>query len=130
MMSPLRSTPLFATVVCALALTWSSGCSESKKRVPTQSYVVRGQVKVIYPEQHELEVHHEAIPDFVDYRGERVGMMPMVMPFGVDRALSLDELAVGDKLELTIVVDWDDKPAATVTRIRRLPGDTPLRLEP
>ena len=78
--------------------------------------------------RQEVEIHHEAIPDFVDYRGEKAGMMAMVMPFGLADGLDLGDIAVGDKVEFTLAVDWDRKPSGYLTRIRKLPADTTLSL--
>ena len=105
------------------------GCSKSGDAPePAQSYVVRGQVRVMPGERPEIEIQHEAIPDFVDYRGKQAAMAAMTMPFGLAPGLALHGIAVGDKVEFTMAVDWDRKPSGYLTAIRKLPADTNLVL--
>lgn len=129
--SGVRVTSLASFLWLALAalLVFGSapGCGKSGSK-PAQSYVVRGQITVMPGERQEIEIHHEAIADFVNYSGDKVGMMAMIMPFGVDRGLDLSGVAVGDKVEFTIAMDWDRKPAGYLTAIRKLPPDTELAL--
>lgn len=60
----------------------------------------------------ELQIHHEHIPDFIGWDGQLhinsdgvPGMKAMTMPFDVAFNSMLDGLAVGDKVELTMVMD-------------------------
>jgi hypothetical protein len=72
-----------------------------------------------------LMLRHEAIDDFVGDSGAVVGMDSMVMPFPVANKVSLDGLAVGDKIEATLVVDWE-QPYFELERIQKLPQATVL----
>jgi hypothetical protein len=98
-----------------------------------RSYVVRGQITTVFeavPDRpRELEIHHEAIPEFINYSGKQVGMAAMTMPFRVRKGLDLARLAVGDKVEFTMAVDWERKPPGQITAILELPADTPLSFE-
>lgn len=91
-------------------------------------YQLRGLIKYIAPTGAEVEIHHEAMPEFVDRHGEKSGMMAMVMPFGLGEGLSLDGLAVGDKVEATLTVGWNRKPVLQITKIEKLPAATELEI--
>lgn len=68
-----------------------------------------------------LSMHHEAIPDFADKSGKVVGMKEMVMPFpGLAPGVSLEGFAVGDAVEVTFEVRWNEVPRTVVTSIRKL----------
>lgn len=116
-------------VALGLGVSMSAmGCRDATPSQPVRTYSVRGQVHVLHTARNEIEIHHEAIPTFVDYRGEPTGMMAMIMPFGVDSGVSLRGIGPGDKVSFTIAVDWARSPASRVTAIRKLPPDTPLTL--
>ena len=112
-----------------------SGCKGEQP--PAASYTVRGELKGL-PEagaraegDARVYIHHEAIPDFVDRQGERAGMMSMTMPFGLDEAISDQELAAlspGDAVEFTFAVHWDKNPPSRLRAIRALPAGTALEL--
>jgi hypothetical protein len=72
-------------------------------------------------------VHHEAIPEFVDRKGERSGMDSMTMPFEVAEEVPLAGVAPGDKVEMTFEVRWKDA-SLRVVRLTELPADADLRL--
>lgn len=90
-------------------------------------YTVRGEVvKLPAPgAARAMAVRHEAIDDFVDASGATVGMNAMVMTFEVAPAVSLDGVAVGDKVEVRLAVGWSP-PVLRVDALRRLPPDTAL----
>jgi hypothetical protein len=94
-------------------------------------YTVRAQV-VALPRPHahvrQLTVRHEAIPGFVDREGATVRMPSMVMALDLAPTVSLSGVAPDDKVELTLLVDWD-RPLVRIERLRKLPDETPLRLE-
>ena len=70
-------------------------------------------------------LRHEAVDDFTDESGAVVGMDSMVMPFPVARGNSLDGLAVGDKIEAVMEVDWS-QGFMQLERIKKLPPETAL----
>lgn len=95
-----------------------------------QAYTVRGEVTATPGQsgltEDQLRIHHEAIPGFVGYDGEVVGMASMTMPFPAAETVDLGQLAVGDKIEFTFEVNWDDSPGYRITNIRKLPAETEL----
>lgn len=120
----------WSTILALFVLAALCGCDKSSgDTAPAQTYVVRGLVKVMPGERQEIEIHHEAIPDFVNYSGKKVGMMAMTMPFGLQKGLDVGAVAVGDKVEFGLAVDWNRKPSGYLTSIRKLPADTQLSLE-
>lgn len=120
-----RAAAVSAVVIGAMGL----GACKQEASEPAASYTVRGQLESLPQEgQAELFLHHEAIPGFVDRKGEKVGMMSMTMPFGVAPGVSLDGLAAGDKVEVTFDVRWERNPPPQITAIRELPADTRLEL--
>ena len=79
----------------------------------------------------ELKIHHEHIPTFRTKQGiinvnskGIAGMNAMEMPFPPADGLSLDGLAVGDKVRFTFAVNWGGQRAWEVTEIEKLAADT------
>jgi len=121
-----------------------------------KTYIVRGQIVGLPAEGRpfdELQIHHEAIPDFTDRDGNvmgsknmagmegmkdmkdtkpmATGMKAMTMPYPVAKGLSLDGLAIGDFIEFTFDVTWGkDYPTYAITKITKLPADTKLDFGP
>lgn len=94
-----------------------------------QTYTVRGEVTAVPGEgmpDGQVRIHHEAIPDFVDYDGETVGMASMAMPFPAGEGVELAGLAPGDKIQFVLEVTWEGSPPYQITRIERLPPETDL----
>ena len=132
-MSDLQKSLQIILIACTgLAL---SACSpdESASLPPVvHTYDVRGVVRQLpRPEapQPEIWIHHESITDFVDINGKVKGMDSMTMPFFPAQELSLEGIAVGDKVTFKLEVDWQAMPPAHVTAIEKLPADTPLEWE-
>jgi hypothetical protein len=93
------------------------------------TYTVRGEVTQLPEpgaEGSDLMVRHEPIPDFKNAKGEVVGMNAMTMPFPVSNDVSLDGIAVGDKVRLTFEVQFQPATSFVTTEIDRLPPDTEL----
>lgn len=92
-------------------------------------YEVRGQVTAV-PDPADplsnLRVRHEAIPHFVGFDGEAVGMDSMNMPFPVAEGLDVSGLAIGDRILLTFEVEWDGDVPYQATKIEPLPDDVVL----
>lgn len=120
-----RAALLALSLLAALAI---SGCKDGGAKAA--SYTVRGELKSLPTEGQSagMSIHHEAIPEFVNLKGERSGMASMSMPFNVADGVKLDGLAVGDKVEFTFDVQWERNPAIQVTAIKKLPPDTALTL--
>jgi len=79
----------------------------------------------------DLAIHHEALTAFYNREGKDVGMGVMVMDFpSIAPGVSLEGLAVGDAVVFDFDVDWSSQDVWTVTRLKRLPNDTPLDLTP
>jgi Cu/Ag efflux protein CusF len=96
------------------------------------TYDVRGVVRQLprpAAPQPEIWIRHESISDFVDISGKVKGMDSMTMPFFPAPELSLDGIAVGDKITFTLEVDWDATPPAQLTAIEKLPAATVLEWE-
>ncbi len=68
----------------------------------------------------ELMIEHEAIPDFRNRAGERVGMAPMTMGFPPAEGLSLEGFAPGDSVVFRFEVRWEGSPPLRLTEIRHL----------
>ena len=95
----------------------------------TRRYTVRGEVTALaasYQPANTLRIRHEAIPDFVGYDGEVVGMASMTMPFPVAEEVDVEGIEVGDRVEFTMEVAWEGSPPYRITRIEELPAGTEL----
>ncbi|MFG0259447.1 MAG: copper-binding protein [Phycisphaerales bacterium JB041] len=104
----------------------------------SHTYTVRGRV-VSVPSADtplaDLEIHHEAIPDFKNREGVVFenpttgvrGMKSMTMAFPVGEGVSLEGIAVGDLVTFTFVTEWGENyPEYRVTEISELPAETEL----
>ena len=120
-----------------MALVLAAACHREKPadmqapgRTPADaSYRSRGVVyQVPAAPGGELVLYHEAVPEFVDRKGERSGMDSMAMPFAVPVEVSLDGIEKGDKVEFAFEVRWKGAPTLVVTELRELPADTELQL--
>jgi Cu/Ag efflux protein CusF len=95
-------------------------------------YTVRGEiVRLPAPSggARQVAIRHEPIDDFVNEAGAVVGMDSMVMQFDVAPAVALDEVRLGDKVEVRLAVAWSP-PLLRIEELRELPADTVLRLGP
>ncbi|MCB1032420.1 MAG: copper-binding protein [Acidobacteria bacterium] len=113
-----------------LLLVAAAGCSgEKPSGTPPATYTVRGMVRELPQADRptsEFAVRHEPIDDFVNPAGKVVGMDSMTMPFPIAKGLDLEGFAIGDPIEMTLVVDWDGDQPVQVTEVRELPPDTEL----
>ncbi|QYU66420.1 copper-binding protein [Leptolyngbya sp. 15MV] len=111
----------------------SSAPPASPQRGPAdQVYTVRGQI-VALPDPtkpaSQLQIHHEEIPNFVGAQGTVVGMKEMTMPFPLAPGVSLEGLAVGDKVEFTFDVWLKPRMTYHLSKIGKLPPDTALNFK-
>ena len=82
----------------------------------------------------ELKIHHQQIVNFktkdgtINVNSKGVSGMPsMTMPFPTADGLSLDGLAVGDKIAFTFQVNWSGTgPAWEVTKIEKVDPATEI----
>jgi Cu/Ag efflux protein CusF len=132
MMQTKRALFLLAAVVLIV------GCGadapvvdEAAAQVAT--YTARGRVLTMPSEPGgEIQLEHEAIHDFVNFRGDVVGMDAMTMEFPLAEGAA-GEIVAGDIVEFDLQVNWDAEPLSSVTRLEKLPADTELvfgRAEP
>ncbi len=116
-----------AAAAAAALLAALAGCGTEPTPPAARSYVVRGEVVELPPPGgRDLVLHHEAIDDLVGVDGAIWGMDAMVMPFTLAEGVGLDGIARGDKVEVSLAVDWLGSQPHRITRLRRLPDDTPL----
>lgn len=93
------------------------------------TYAVRGEVtQMPAPDNpgYQFMVRHEPVHQMVDQDGEPMAMHTMNMPFFPNDEAILEGLAVGDKIEMTLVMDWEQVPAMRIDAISKLPADTEL----
>jgi Cu/Ag efflux protein CusF len=114
-------------LLCAVEGCRGAGGTSDAQAQAVRRYTVRGEV-VRLPEKPggDLMLRHEPIDDFVDGSGIVVGMDSMVMPFQVAADASLEGLAVGDKTEVVLEVDWAHG-GYRLERVKKLPPETQLR---
>jgi hypothetical protein len=103
-------------------LAWGCSSSSSSKSAPAaETYTVNAKVEAVKGSIWNLR--HEAVPTFKDRGGAVVGMDSMVMPFAAPETGSVK---VGDLLEVTFEVRWDQKPATRIKSVKALPKDAKL----
>ena len=90
----------------------------------SMTYYVRGIVIELPSEGRDLVIRHESIPEFSNIKGEIVGMNSMQMSFPLGAEASLEGIAVGDKVQFTLEVDWD--PSYFIVEISTLSPETEL----
>lgn len=89
---------------------------------PDQTYTVRGTIAQLpTPADPQIQIAHEAIPDFKDRDGNTIGMGAMVMPFTVAPDVDLTDFKNGDQVEFTLEVRWETSPRAQVSHLTHLP---------
>ena len=120
-----RLTGVAILVFCAL----TTACSKPQGPAPEHIYTVRGQV-VAVPDparpKSTLQIRHEPIPEYVNNKGEKVGMGSMTMRFPGAPGLDLSGIAPGDAVEFTWEVRWASPPFARVSKVTKLPPGTTL----
>lgn len=133
-----RARRLPAAIICAglvLAACSERAPNQPPPTAPDQIYRgVRGVVTDLPDPSRPVSnftIHHERIDDFVNGAGEVVGMTEMQMPFPLAEGVSIEGLAIGDKLSFTFEVRWDRSrtpplPSWHLTEWTRLPPETEL----
>jgi Cu/Ag efflux protein CusF len=114
---------------CALSCGGEAPADATSQSTTASVYVVRGEVVGLpdpaYPTVG-FYVRHEAIDDFRAADGTIAGMNAMTMQFPLTDPSLLQGVNVGDKVELTYLVDWHGEPMQDVTALRKLAPDTEL----
>lgn len=119
-----RGTRLLLAVALA-ACAGGEGRPESEAAVYTSRGVVR-RLPTEGSTAPEIWIRHEAIPDFTDIEGQRVGMDSMTMPFRLDPGVSLEGLEAGDKVRFELSVDWEADLPARITDLEELAPEVEL----
>lgn len=88
------------------------------------TYYVRGIVIELPSERGDLVIRHESIPEFMNIKGEIVGMSSMQMSFPLGAEASLEGIVVGDKVQFVFEVDW--APSYFIVEISTLAPETEL----
>ena len=103
-------------------------------------YIVRGRIAQLPDPARplaELQIHHEAIPDFRGRDGEimqradgTTGMQEMIMPFPLGTGVTLEGVSIGDEVRVHFTVQWTASPPYFVTKLEKLPAGTRLEFDP
>ena len=103
---------------------------KSETAAASHSYKVRGIVKHvgIGPKKTMLTIHHEAIPDWTNRSGKKMGMMSMSMDFTASPSLDIGGVKAGDKVAFAVDVYYGANTRMEVTSIEKLPSPTELEL--
>lgn len=122
--------PAVSLLALALIAALGGACRKAQQsRVDPSAprYTVRGEVMQVddAPSGRSLLVHHEAVPDFVDSSGARVGMASMTMQFQVGPAARADDVKPGDRIRMRFAMDWRAN-AMEIESIEPLPAGTEL----
>lgn len=123
-----RRTPIttLAVLLVLAPIASSAGTAPPASTQPVKRYTIRAEIVRLPRKVGEyLTLHHEALDSFTSETGEVVGMDSMVMPFPLDKGVSLEGLAAGDKIEAVMVVDWAEG-YMQLEHIRKLPRTTVL----
>lgn len=125
----LLAAALGALAACAPEPEPDTGAEAVAEAPAVQRYEMRGVVGGLPTEaQPAVSIRHEAVPDFVDFQGEVVGMESMNMPFPLADGVDLAGIEPGDKVAFTLEVEWDSDDPYRISRIEELPPDTALDL--
>ena len=121
----MRSALQWSLALGALAFLLAAGCARKERG---HNYIVRGQVVELPGPANGnlLQLHHEAVDDFVTRDGKVEGMDSMTMPFLVARNVPLRDIKPGDKIEVILHVDWQADRAVEITGLRKLAPDQKL----
>lgn len=134
MLGAMSATRLAFGAVAIMAGALASGCDRTPPTPPRPEpdgrYVTRAVIEQLPGKDSplaEFVAHHEPIDDFKAFNGT-MGMDSMSMPFPLSKSVSLDGLAIGDKVEIEFVV-WSTpgQRGFEARRVTKLPADTELR---
>ena len=107
-MTLIRETSLTGALVVLLILSTAQPACRSRAKGPEQRYAIKGKVVSVEKRDSTVTISHEAIPGYMD---------AMTMPFKLKDERLLNELAEGDRVQATLVVDglksWLEDVVAT-----------------
>ncbi len=105
------SLSLLLLLFCAIGLI---GCQTEPKAAPGRRFELKGKVVSVDKAKHQVTLDHEEIPGY---------MQAMIMPFTLKDEQILKELAPGDQLQATLVVDADSSSLEDISFTRMSPDD-------
>lgn len=121
---------LTTALLAALTLFVGVGCDRQGDNGEAQgevyTYRVRGQVVSV--DGHDVQVHHEAIPEFVHMSGEADGMEEMVMPLTLAPDIDPSSIEPGDRISFSLHVRWEPRADSWIDNITPLPEDAELNI--
>lgn len=97
-------------------------CRGNPPALPEHTYTVAAEIiRISSPNEprREILLQHEAVPEFVDQDGNKVGMAAMTMPFPVAARVNLADFQPTDKVRATFVVRFQGSPPYEVTRLEK-----------
>ncbi len=111
-----------------LALLCCAACDDALRNdgPPDGTYTARGRVADITGS--EVWIQHEAIEDFHNREGQRVGMESMTMGFHRPPSISMEGIGTDDLVRFTFEVRWDGDYPMSISAIEKLPPGTALAL--
>lgn len=121
-----RTVPTIRVALAAFAVLLASCGGQKTADKPPDVYTIRGEISRLPApgrSPRELWIHHEAVPSFKDTEGEVVGMEAMTMPFPLAEAVSVEGLAVGDRVEFVLEVRWEGTPPIVVSKVGKVAED-------
>lgn len=97
----MRNVPALSSYIslCLLLIFFAfmlAGCQTTPKAAPGRRFELKGKVVGVDKDKHQVTLDHEEIPGY---------MQAMIMPFTLKDELILKELAPGDQLQATLVVN-------------------------
>jgi protein SCO1/2 len=108
-----QSYLLRLSLVCLLATISSLACSrQTPKAAPGRRYELKGTVISVDKAKHRVTLDHEEIPGYME---------AMVMPYPLKDEQILAELAPGDQLRATLVVDGNSTALEDIMFTRSAP---------
>lgn len=112
------------SLTLALSVTTPGTADAQKGSQGTEiyRYEVKGKI-VSLPKENgkpEIRIKHEAIKDYVDFSGTKVGMAAMTMSFPLAEGVSLQGLAVGDNVQFVFESWWKPSPGDHISSIKKI----------
>jgi hypothetical protein len=125
--SAARGKILRSILLFALFPLLAAGCGgRAEQRTSGHTYTVRARVQQLPSQGRDLYLEHEAIDNYVARSGKVEGMNSMIMPFPVDKSVSLKGIQPEDIVEVQLHIDWEADRPVEITALRELPRDTQL----
>jgi protein SCO1/2 len=110
--------PPWGFIILLLCVVGAAACHAPRTTTetkPGRRYELRGKVVSVDKQRHQVTLDHEEIPGYMD---------AMIMPYTLKDEQILNELAAGDLLKATVVVDANSSWLEDVTFSRAAPDDS------